>query len=81
METNNVNDLVISLNNPENNQVFNDFFANYIQKNKIEKLDDLKDLKLNALIKFLQEDEKGIQSLLIISLICLMAFQKTSNTK
>ena len=61
METNNVNDLVISLNNPENNQVFNDFFANYIQKNKIEKLDDLKDLKLNALIKFLQEDEKGKQ--------------------
>lgn len=61
MKTNNVNDLVISLNNLENNNAFNIFFADYIQKNKIAKLDDLKNLKRNALIKFLQEDEKGKQ--------------------
>lgn len=64
IEINNVNNLVTSLNKSENNQAFNDFFAVYIQKNKIEKIGDLKDLKLNVLIKFLQDDEKG-KSLLL----------------
>ena len=56
--------LLAKLNNQENNLAFNNFFADYIQKNQIGKLDDLKDLKLNTLIKFLKEDEKGKNLLL-----------------
>ena len=64
IEKMNSENLFNALNNQENNWAFNIFFADYIQKNKIGKLDDLKDLKMNALIKFLKEDKKGKDLLL-----------------
>ena len=65
-----INNLISHLNSKEKNSVFNNFFSNYIKENPIKGLSDLgksdeqpafQNLKVNVIIKFLQESQEGKQ--------------------